>query len=138
MKWMIPMLAAVPVSITLALLHANPSVLFAVSALAIVPLSGLMGTATEELSKHLGPSIGGLLNATFGNAAELIITIAAVQANELDLVRASIAGSIIGNILLVLGLSILVGGLKYKSQNFSKDVAGAHSVMMILAVITIF
>src|ERR1041385_1758131 len=138
MKWIIPMLAAVPVSIALALFHANPALLLAMSALAIIPLSGLMGTATEELAKHLGPSIGGLLNATFGNAAELIITIAAVKANELELVRASLAGSIIGNILLVLGLSLLAGGLKFKAQHFSKDVAGAHSVMMILAVITIF
>src|ERR1041385_948786 len=108
MKWIIPMLAAVPVSIALALFHANPALLFAISALAIIPLSGLMGAATEELAKHLGPSIGGLLNATFGNAAELIIT-PAVKANELELVRASLAGSIIGNILLVLGLSLLAG-----------------------------
>src|SRR2546421_11900316 len=138
MKWMIPMLILVPVSIALSLLRVNPVLIFLMAALGIIPLSGLMGHATEELAKHLGPNIGGLLNATFGNAAELIITIMAVREGQLDVVRASITGSIVGNILLVLGLSVFVGGIKYKTQGFSKDVAGVHTVMMILSVIALF
>lgn len=137
MKWLLALLVFVPVSTVLHLTHGSPVLVFVTAALAIVPLAGQIGGATEELAKHFGPSIGGLLNATFGNAAELIITIMAVREGQLPLVLASIAGSIIGNILLVLGLSIFIGGLKYKRQVFSKDVAGAHTVMMILAVIAI-
>jgi len=138
MRWMVPMLVFVPISIVLSLVHSHPVAVFATAALAIIPLAGLMGVATEELVKHLGSAIGGLLNATFGNATELIITIIAVRANELDVVRASIIGSIVGNILLVLGLSVFLGGLKYKKQVFSQDVAGVHTVMLVLAVIAIF
>lgn len=138
MKWMLAMLVFVPISTILHLTHSNAVLVFVTACLAVIPLAGFMGHATEELAKYLGSSIGGLLNATFGNAAELIITIMAVRAGQLDLVRASIAGSIIGNILLVLGLSVFMGGLKYKFQNFDKNVAGTHTVMMILAVIAIF
>jgi len=138
MKWMFAMLVFVPISTALSLAHVNPAWVFVTSCLAIIPLAGYMGQATEELAKHFGSAIGGLLNATFGNAAELIIVIIAVRADELELVRASIAGSIIGNILLVLGLSVFLGGLKFKTQKFSQDVAGVHTVMMILAVIAIF
>jgi len=138
MKWLLAMLVFVPTSVILNLVHAHPVLVFVTASLAIIPLAGFMGIATEELAKYFGPALGGLLNATFGNAAELIIVIMAVRANELELVRASIAGSIIGNILLVLGLSIFLGGLKYKMQRFDEYVAGAHTVMMILAVIAIF
>src|SRR5437660_4877968 len=138
MKWLIAMLVFIPVSVALNFMPVSPALVFVFSALAIVPLAGLMGHATEELAKHLGPNIGGLLNATFGNAAELIITIMAVREGQLDVVRASITGSIVGNILLVLGLSVFVGGIKYKTQLFSKDVAGVHTVMMILSVIALF
>ena len=132
------LLLFIPISTALHFMHAGQTWVFLTAALAIIPLAGYMGTATEELAKYFGPSIGGFLNATFGNAAELIITIFALRAGELDLVRASISGSIIGNILLVLGLSIFLGGLKYKTQVFSENVAGVHSVMLILAVIAIF
>ena len=128
------MLVFIPISLVLHFVHASPALVFLSAALAIVPLAGYMGEATEELAKHLGPSVGGLLNATFGNATELIITIFAVRAGQLDVVRASIIGSIIGNILLVLGLSIFAGGLKHKRQKFNQDVAGSQSVMLILAV----
>lgn len=138
MKWMLAMLVFIPISTALYLAHVNPVWVFVTSCLAIIPLAGFMGHATEELAKYFGSATGGLLNATFGNAAELIIVIIAVRANELELVRASIAGSIIGNILLVLGLSIFLGGLKFKTQKFSQEVAGVHTVMMILAVIAIF
>ncbi len=127
----------VPLAVFLELTHATPALVFFAAALAIVPLAGYIGEATEELAKHMGPSIGGLLNATFGNATELIITIFAVRAGELDVVRASIIGSIIGNILLVLGLSIFLGGLKHKKQTFNQDVAGSQSVMLILAVVAV-
>lgn len=137
-KVLIALLVFVPISIALEFLHAPPAWVFLAAALAIVPLAGFMGEATEELAKHLGSSIGGLLNATFGNATELIITIFAVRAGELGVVRASIIGSIIGNLLLVLGLSVFLGGLKHKTQTFSKDVAGAHTVTMILAAIALF
>lgn len=138
MKWLAPLLAFVPLSILLHLLHINPVWVFITSALAIIPLAGFMGMATEELAKRFGSSIGGLLNATFGNAAELIITLIAVRAGKLELVLASLTGSIIGNILLVLGLSVFLGGLKFKVQRFNADVAGVHTVMMILAVIAMY
>ena len=106
------LLLAVPFAVVLEFQHANPVAIFVASCLAIIPLAGLMGKATEHLSETLGEGIGGLLNATFGNAAELIIALMALRAGLYDVVKASITGSIIGNILLVLGLSILAGGLK--------------------------
>src|ERR1044072_3363407 len=102
MRWM---LLFVPVSIVLAFLHVPPVWLFVISALAIVPLAGLMSTATEELAKYRGQAIGGVRNAPFGNATELIICIVALQRNELEIVKSSLIGSILGNILLVMGLS---------------------------------
>ena len=138
MNLLAALLVFIPISTALHFLHVGETWVFLTACLAVIPLAGYMGHATEELAKYFGPSIGGLLNATFGNAAELIITIFAIRAGELDLVRASIAGSIIGNILLVLGLSVFLGGLKYKTQKFSQDVAGVHSVMLMLAVIAIF
>jgi len=137
MRWMLLLLVCVPTSILMSIWGASPPLVFLSAALAIVPLAGLMGTATEELAKHLGSATGGLLNATFGNATELVITLVAVRANELDVARASITGSIVGNILLVLGLAVFLGGLKYKKQVFSQDVAGVHTVMLVLAVIAI-
>jgi Ca2+:H+ antiporter len=135
MAWM---LAFVPASLTLQyLVHAAPEWVFLAASLAIVPLAGYMGKATEELAKQLGASIGGLLNATFGNATELIITLLAVHAGQLDVVKASIVGSIIGNILLVLGLAMFIGGLRYKEQKFNEDVASTQTVMLILAVVMI-
>ena len=95
------MLVFVPVSIIAEVSHADPVLIFAASALGIIPLAGLMGKATEYLSEQLGAGLGGLLNATFGNAAELIIALMALNAGLYDVVKASITGSIIGNILLV-------------------------------------
>src|SRR5262245_40688896 len=102
-----------PIAVILEIMHANPIAIFAASGLAIIPLAGLMGRATEHLAEKLGEGLGGLLNATFGNAAELIIAIMALRKGLFDVVKASITGSIIGNILLVLGLSVLLGGLRY-------------------------
>ncbi len=137
MRWMLAMLIFVPISLALHFMHASAGWVFAISALAIVPLAGFMGTATEELAKCLGPGIGGLLTATFGNATELIICIVAVQSGQIAVVKASLIGSIIGNVLLVLGLSVLVGGLKHKMQLFNKDVAQSHATMLALAVIAL-
>jgi Ca2+:H+ antiporter len=128
------LLAFVPISLVLELTHGPPLAIFVTACLAILPLAGLMGQATDELSKHLGSTIGGLLNATFGNAAELIITIFALRQGLLDVVKASIAGSIIGNILLVLGAAVFAGGLRYARQKFNRVAAGMHSSMLVLAV----
>ena len=121
----------------------NPLLVFIFSGLAMIPLAGLMGEATEALAVQTGPRLGGLLNATLGNAAELIITIMAIREgllneaiNEhmLELVRASLSGSIMGNILLVLGLSVLVGGLRHGTQRFDRSHAGTNATMLLLAV----
>jgi Ca2+:H+ antiporter len=107
--------------------------IFTTSALAIIPLAGLIGTATEEIAARTGPHIGGLLNATLGNAAELIITIFALREGLIALVRASIIGSILGNLLLVMGLAILLGGLKHGIQFFDRRRASTNATLLILA-----
>lgn len=121
----------------------SPLLVFVCSGLAMIPLAGLMGEATESLAVYTGPRLGGLLNATLGNAAELIITVMAIREgianpaiNEhmLELVRASLTGSIMGNILLVLGLSALVGGLRHGTQKFERAHAGTNATMLMLAV----
>ncbi|MBM4069442.1 MAG: calcium/proton exchanger [Planctomycetes bacterium] len=129
------LLAAVPAAVILELLHASGLWVFIVSALAIIPLAGLMGRATESLAASMGPGVGGLLNATFGNAAELIIALLALWKGETELVKASITGSIIGNILLVLGLAILVGGLRYPRQTFNVTAASMGATLLALATI---
>ncbi len=115
----------------------SPVVIFALSIIAILPLAAKMGEATEDLALHYGSHIGGLLNATFGNAAELIIALIAVSKGLTELVKASLTGSIIGNLLFVLGISIVVGGLKYKEQKISNNIAGMNSTMLLIAVISI-
>ncbi len=110
---------------------------FGASCLAIIPLAGWMGHATEELAEHTGEAIGGLLNATFGNAAELIIALVALQAGHYDIVKASLTGSIIGNLLLVLGASFLAGGLKFKHQRYSAALARNQTTILTLAAIAL-
>jgi len=136
-SWLNLLLIFVPLAIAAELLHASPVLVFALASLGVVPLAGIVGRATEELAGHTGPRLGGLLNATLGNAAELIITIFAIRAGLLELVKASITGSILGNLLLVLGLSILMGGLKHGTQRFDRSQAGLNGTMLILAVIAI-
>lgn len=131
------LLLFVPISVVLSMVKAAPGWVFLTAALAILPLAGYMGQATEELSKYLGPTVGGLLNATFGNATELIITIFAIQKGLLALVQASITGSIIGNILLVLGAAIVAGGVRYERQTFNRTAAGMHSSMLLLSVVAL-
>ncbi len=129
------LLVFVPISLIGEFVEFSPTVLFALSALAIIPLAGLMGEATEEISFYSGPRIGGFLNATFGNATELIIAFFALRAGLFDVVKASVAGSVIGNILLVLGASMLAGGLKYKTQQFNRKAIEVSSSMLLFAVI---
>ena len=131
------MLVFVPASFWLGLTHASPVPVFVVSCLAILPLAGLMGEATEHLAHHTGPGMGGLLNATFGNAAELIIGFMALRAGETEIVKASLTGSIIGNMLMVLGLAMLLGGWKHKELRFNRMAAETGSSMMLLAVVAL-
>lgn len=116
----------------------STTVQFLISALAIVFVAGFLGKATESVAHYAGERLGGFLNATFGNAAELIIAIFLVKDGLFDVVKASITGSIIGNMLLVLGLSVLLGGLKYKEQTFNVKLAGHNGSLMLLAVIALF
>ncbi|PWH13895.1 MAG: calcium/proton exchanger [Anaerolineae bacterium] len=114
-------------------LHWSPLLVFILAAAAVIPLASLIGTATEALAHYTGPRIGGLLNATLGNAAELIITIVAIRAGLLELVKASITGSILGNLLLVMGLSMLYGGVRNGVQKFSSSQAGRNAILLVLA-----
>ncbi|MBV9019394.1 MAG: calcium/proton exchanger [Chloroflexi bacterium] len=134
-RWLFLLLVAAPVAVLAKALHAHPLVPFVLAALGLIPLAGLIGQATEMLAERLGHKIGGLLNATFGNAAEIIIGLAALGAGLPEVVRASLAGSIIGNILLVLGSSMLLGGWRYRLQHFDRRVAGQYAVMLALVVI---
>lgn len=131
------LLVFVPISIAAHFLGWGELTVFITSCLAIVPLAGWMGTATEELSVVLGATIGGLLNATFGNATELIIALIALKAGLVDVVQATITGSIIGNLLLVLGFSMLLGGLRYPEQVFQQTAARVNASSLNLAVIAI-
>ncbi|MFL5684574.1 MAG: calcium/proton exchanger [Chloroflexota bacterium] len=118
--------------------HADKNVVFIVSAVAILGLAWVVGLSTERLGSLTGPRVGGILNATFGNIAELIIAFFALQAGLIEVVKASLTGSIIGNLLLVLGASILVGGLRHGIQTFSARVASSNASLLVLAVIGLF
>jgi len=131
------LLIFVPVGLVSNYAGGPPLLTFAAAALGVVPLAGLIGQATEDLAARTGPRVGGLLNATMGNAAELIITIFALRAGLVDLVKASITGSILGNLLLVMGLSLLAGGLRNGQQKFDRVHAGIDSTMLILALIAL-
>jgi Ca2+:H+ antiporter len=131
------LLALIPLALAFEWMHANPLLIFTTSALAIIPLAGLMGEATEKLSHHVGAGIGGLLNASFGNAAELIIALMALREGLHDVVKASITGSILGNILLVLGVSMVAGGLRYERQRFNQTAAGMGASLLLLAAVAL-
>jgi Ca2+:H+ antiporter len=123
----------IPVAVALELTHAPATVVFAASALGIIPTAALMGRATEELAARSGPGIGGFLNVTFGNAPELIIALFALSQGLQEVVKASLVGSILGNMLLVLGASMLVGGLRRDKQTFNRTSAGVQTTMLMLA-----
>jgi Ca2+:H+ antiporter len=129
------LLVFVLASIVLEFMHAMPALIFLSSCLAIIPLAGIMGESTERLAERAGPGVGGLLNATFGNAAELIIAIVALNRGLYGVVKASLTGSIIGNILLVLGVSILAGGFKYSRQKFNATAASMGATLMALSAV---
>jgi Ca2+:H+ antiporter len=135
LSWRTLMLLFVPATIVLNLMHANPLLVFVAACLGVIPLAGFMGEATEHLAARSGPAIGGLLNATFGNAAELIIAIAALRSGFIDLVKASITGSIMGNLLLIMGLCFIAGGAGRPTLRFNRVSAGASAGMMALAVV---
>lgn len=127
------LLVAIPIALFLRVRGGNEVAIFLLSCLSIVPLAGLMGKATEHLAEHMGEGAGGLLNATFGNAAELIIALMAMRAGLHSVVKASITGSIIGNILLVLGLALLGGGLRFSTLEFNAVAAGVSTTLLMLA-----
>ncbi len=129
------LLVFLPIAVVLDQLKAPPVWIFVASGLAIMPLAGWMGRATDGLASRLGAGIGGLLNATFGNAAEMIIAIQGIRAGLGEVVKASITGSILGNILLVLGASCIAGGLKYKHQRFNRTAASMSATMLALSAI---
>ena len=123
----------IPLAVILELLHAGPTLIFATSAIGVIPTAALMGSATEHLADRAGPGIGGLLNVTFGNLPELLIAFFALQAGLHEVVKASIIGSVMGNALLVLGGSMLVGGLTRERQSFNRKAASSQGTMLILA-----
>lgn len=131
------LLLFIPLSITADYQHWGEVVVFITSALAIVPLAAFMGEATENIAVVAGPNVGGLLNATFGNATELIIAFIALKSGFVQVVKATLSGSIIGNLLLVMGLAMFLGGIRYKEQNFQPTAARLNASAMNLAVIAI-
>ena len=135
--WPYLLVPFIPLAVALDLAGAAAVAVFFTSALGVVPTAALMGRATEELAARSGPGIGGLLNVTFGNAPELIIALFALQKGLHEVVKASLTGSVIGNILLVLGMSMFVGGLGRERQQFNRVAAGAQSSMLLLAAVAL-
>lgn len=131
------LLAAAPISWLLYRTAPDSPWVFVATAISLIPLAGIIGLGTEELACRSGPAVGGFLNATFGNAAELIIAIVALRDGHVELVKASITGSIVGNLLLVLGLSFFVGGLGRRSQTFNRTAATNAASMLFLAVVAL-
>jgi len=134
-SWLDFLLIFVPVTIALEVLRADPLLVFVSSGLAIIPLAGLLGRATEHLTTHVGAGIGAFLNASLGNAAELIIALVAMREGLHDVVKASLTGSIIGNILLVLGVAMFAGGMKYERQKFNQTASGMGASLLLLAAV---
>ncbi|HMG33208.1 MAG TPA: calcium/proton exchanger [Blastocatellia bacterium] len=134
MNWL---LAFVPITVTLEYVgKVRAPVLFFAAALAIIPIAGLIVSATEQISTRTGDAVGGLLNATFGNAPELIIALVSLRAGYLEMVRASLVGAILANLLLALGLAFLLGGLRHHEQRFNPSATSAYSTMMFLAAVS--
>ena len=131
--WPYLLVPLIPIAVALELAHAEATVIFTASALGVIPTAALMGRATEELALRSGPGIGGFLNVTFGNAPELIIAFFALREGLHEVVKASIVGSILGNILLVMGAAMLVGGLKRERQRFNQTAANVQALMLLLA-----
>jgi len=133
-RWLNLLLLFVPATIILDLGHASPVLIFIASALAIAPLASVLGESTGIVAAHCGPAIGGILSATIGNATEMIIAFFALHAGHINVVKASLSGSIIGNLLLVLGLSLVAGGIRNPVQRFSRNTSAMNSTMLMIAV----
>src|SRR5438046_3481440 len=131
--WPYLLVPFIPIAIVLDVAGASATAVFFSSALGVIPTAALMGRATEELAARSGPGIGGLLNVTFGNAPELIIALVALGAGLDEVVKASLVGSVLGNILLVMGASMFVGGLRRDRQRFDATAASAQSSMLLVA-----
>jgi Ca2+:H+ antiporter len=135
--WPYLLVPFIPIAIVLELAHADAALVFGAAAAGVIPTAALMGQATEQLAHRSGPGIGGLLNVTFGNAPELIIALFALNAGLQEVVKASLIGSILGNILLVMGAAMLVGGLKRPQQTFNATAASVQSSMLLLAAVAL-
>lgn len=133
--WLYFLLAFIPVALALDRSGANPMVVFVTAALAIVPLTALIGKATENLSIHLGETLGGLLNATMGNVPEMVIGVFALRKGLQTVVKASLTGSILGNTLFILGVSLLAGGVRHNTQRYNAQLAGVNSKLLLLAAV---
>jgi Ca2+:H+ antiporter len=131
--WPYTLVPFIPIAVVLELLHASPALIFATSAIGVIPTAALMGRATEELADRVGPGIGGLLNVTFGNFPELLIAFFALREGLHEVVKASIIGSVLGNVLLVMGAAMLVGGVTRDRQSFSARAARSQATMLLLA-----
>ena len=129
------LLVFAPIAVVLDLIGADHLILFAMAIIGLIPLAKLIGDSTEHLATHYGATLGSLLNVTFGNAAEIIISVVAINAGLIELVKASITGSILGNIMLIFGLSLIAGGVKHKEQIFNRENAGLQSSLIFLAII---
>jgi Ca2+:H+ antiporter len=136
-KILLYMLVFVPISFITEWLHLHPVIVFIISGLAIIPLAAWIANSTEEISTVVGPSLGGLLNATFGNATEMIISIVALNAGLVEVVKASITGTIVANLLLALGAAIFLGGLRFKEQSFQPKVARINASSLNLALVVL-
>jgi Ca2+:H+ antiporter len=135
--WPYLLVPFIVIAIVLELAHAGATLIFVTSALGVIPTAALMGRATEELAARSGPGIGGFLNVTFGNAPELIIAFFALNEGLQEVVKASLVGSILGNILLVMGAAMLVGGLRRERQYFDRTAANTQSLMLLLATVAL-
>jgi Ca2+:H+ antiporter len=129
------LLVFAPIAVVLNIVGADHLILFAMAIIGLIPLAKLIGDSTEHLATHYGATLGSLLNVTFGNAAEIIISVVAINAGLIELVKASITGSILGNIMLIFGLSLIAGGVKHKEQIFNRENAGLQSSLIFLAII---
>lgn len=129
------LLVFAPIAVVLNLVGADHLILFAMAIIGLIPLAKLIGDSTEHLATHYGATLGSLLNVTFGNAAEIIISVVAINAGLIELVKASITGSILGNIMLIFGLSLIAGGVRHKEQIFNRENAGLQSSLIFLAII---
>lgn len=136
-SWVNVLLIFVPIGIIVQAIGLSPTIVFAMNAIAIIPLAGLLAHATESAASRLGDSLGALLNVTFGNAVELIIFIIALVKNEIRIVQASLLGSILANLLLILGMAFLLGGLRYREQIYNSTVTQMSACLLSLSVMSL-